>query len=53
MTDTDWAAAVEPDGDERRCARRDFRARAWRLVLGGLGLAFVCLVLSLAGSFTP
>lgn len=52
MTDSPWAPA-QPDGDERRCAQRIFRARAWRLVFGGVGLTFVCLVLALAGTLIP
>ena len=53
MTNSVWAPAARPDGDERRCARRAFRAHAWRLVLGSLGLAFVCAALALAGTFIP
>jgi hypothetical protein len=53
MTDSAWGPAAQSDGDERRCAQRVFRARAWRLVFGALGLAFICVALALAGTLIP
>ena len=53
MTDSARGPVAQPNADERRCAQRVFRTRAWRLVLGTLGLGFVCVALALAGTFIP